>query len=75
MFKKKLNVAKKVEKYKSQLVEKGYSQVEGIDFGEIFSLVVKLAFIVSILSLAATFDLEVEKMDVKTMFLNGDLNE
>jgi hypothetical protein len=37
LFKKKFNVQGKVEKYKSQLVAKGYSQVEGIDFGEIFS--------------------------------------
>ena len=38
VFKKKLNVKFKVEKYKAQLVEKGYSQVEGIDFGDIFLL-------------------------------------
>jgi hypothetical protein len=36
VFKKKLNAEGKVEKYKAQLVAKGYSQVEGIDFGEIF---------------------------------------
>jgi hypothetical protein len=37
VFKKKLNAEGKVEKYKARLVAKGYSQVEGIDFGEIFS--------------------------------------
>ena len=37
VFKKKLNAEGKVEKYKAQLVAKGYSQVEDIDFGEIFS--------------------------------------
>jgi hypothetical protein len=36
-----LNAEGKVEKYKSGLVEKGYSQVEGIDIGEIISLVAK----------------------------------
>ena len=66
MFKKKLNVVGKVEKYKARLVAKGYSQVEGIDFGEIFSPVVKLTSIRFLVYLAATFDLEVEKMDVKT---------
>jgi hypothetical protein len=45
VFKKKINVEGKVEKYKSQLVAKGYSQVEGIDFGEIFSPVAKLTSI------------------------------
>ena len=36
-FKNKFNAQGKVEKYKTCLVAKGYSQVEGIDFGEIFS--------------------------------------
>jgi hypothetical protein len=34
--KKKLNAKDKLDKYKSRLVEKGYSQVEGIEFGDIF---------------------------------------
>jgi hypothetical protein len=42
VFKKKLNAEGKVEKYKAWLVTKGYSQVEGIDFGEIFSPVAKI---------------------------------
>ena len=75
VFKKKLNAAGKVEKYKARLIAKGYSQVEGIDFGEIFSPVAKMTSIRFLLSLAATFDLEVEQMDVKTTFLHGDLNE
>jgi len=36
VFKKKMNIEGKVEKYKAWLVEKGYSQVLGIDFGDIF---------------------------------------
>ena len=65
LFKKKFNAQGKVEKYKTRLVEKGYSQVEGIDFGEIFSLVAKLTSIIFILSIVASFDLQVEQMDVK----------
>eukprot|EP00253_Pinus_taeda_P031455 PITA_31455 len=45
MFKKKTNVEGKVEKYKARLVEKGYSQVPGIDFGDIFSPIAKVASI------------------------------
>ena len=45
VLKKKLNATRKVEKYKARLVEKGYSHVEGIDFGEIFSPVVKFTSI------------------------------
>ena len=61
VFNKKLIAVGKVEKYKARLVEKGYSWVEGIDFGHIFSYVSKLTFIRFLLSLATTFDLEVEK--------------
>jgi hypothetical protein len=49
-----------VEKYKSRLVAKGYSQVEGIDFGEIFSHVAKLNSIRFILFVVVVFDFEVE---------------
>jgi hypothetical protein len=50
----------KVEKYKAQLVEKCYSQVEGIDFGKIFSPVSKLKSIRFLLSIIVAFDIEVE---------------
>jgi hypothetical protein len=75
VFKKKLNAEGKVEKYKARFVAKGYSQVEGIDFGEIFSLVAKLTSIRFMLSVATAFDFEIEQMDVKTTFLHGDLEE
>ena len=60
LFNKKLNAEGKVEKYKSHLVANGYSQVEGIDFGETFSSVIKLTSIRFLLSIANAFDLEVE---------------
>jgi hypothetical protein len=75
VFKKKLNSEGKVEKYKAWLVAKGYSQVEGIDFGEIFSLIAKLIFITFLLSVASSFYFEVEQMDVKTTLLHRDLQE
>jgi hypothetical protein len=64
-----------VEKYKVWLVAKGYSQVEGIDFGDIFSPVSKLTSIRFLLYVVVAFDFEVEQMDVKTTFLHGDLEE
>lgn len=67
LFKKKFNAKGKVEKYKAQ--------VEGIDFGEIFSPVSMLTSIRFLLTIVAAFDLEVEQMDVKTTFLHGDLEE
>eukprot|EP00253_Pinus_taeda_P014768 PITA_14768 len=75
VFKKKTNAEGKVEKYKARLVEKGYSQVPGIEFGDIFSPIAKVASIKLLLSVDATFDFEVEQMDVKTTFLHGDLEE
>ena len=75
LFKKNFNAQGKVEKYKAQLVAKGYSQVEGVDFGEIFSPVAKLTSIRFHLSIIVAFDLEVEQKDVKTTFLHGDLEE
>ena len=61
VFKKKSNVADRVDKYKARLVAKGYSQVEGVDFGEIFSPVAKLTSIRLLLSLIVAFYLEIEK--------------
>ena len=62
-------------RYKARLVVKGFRQRKGVDFNEIFSPVVKMSSIRTMLSLAATLDLEVEQMDVKTAFLHGDLEE
>lgn len=62
-------------KYKGRLVVKGFSQKKGIEFEEIFSLVVKMSSIWIVLGLAASLDLDVEQLDVKTTFLHGDLEE
>eukprot|EP00253_Pinus_taeda_P009482 PITA_09482 len=72
---KKTNAEGKVEKYKSRLVAKGYSRVPGIDFGDIFSPVAKVTSIRLLLSVVVALDFEVEQMDVKTIFLQGDLEE
>eukprot|EP00253_Pinus_taeda_P021409 PITA_21409 len=75
VFKKKENAEGKVEQYKARLVAKGYSQVLGIDFGDIFSPVAKVTSIRLLLSVSPDFGFEVEQMDVKTTFLHGDLEE
>ena len=59
VFKKKMNTTSQFEKFKDQLVAKGYSQVEGVDFSEIFSLVSKLTSIRVLMSLDVAFDLEI----------------
>ena len=63
------------QRYKATLVVKGFAQKKGIDFDEIFSPVVKMNSIRTILSLVAAKDLHLEQSDVKTVFLHGDLEE
>ena len=63
------------KKYKARLVVKGFAQKKGINFDEIFSPVVKMTSIRTILSLVAADDLHLEQLDVKTAFLHGDLEE
>eukprot|EP00253_Pinus_taeda_P027349 PITA_27349 len=55
VFKKKTNAEGKVEKYKARLLGKGYSQVLGIDFGDIFSPVAKGAIRIDCDSQSAIF--------------------
>jgi len=57
------------------LVAKDFTQVKGIDYNEIFSLVVKHCLIRIILGLVNRYDLELEQLVVKTTFLHGNLKE
>ncbi|GJU14938.1 retrotransposon protein, putative, ty1-copia subclass [Tanacetum coccineum] len=57
------------------LVIKGYRQREGLDYFDTYSPVTRITSIRMILAIAALRNLEVHQMDVKTAFLNGDLEE
>ena len=74
-FKIKHNADGSVERYKARLCAKGYSQQQGIDYTETFAPVAKFSSIRALLALAAHYDLEIHQMDIKTAFLNGDLDE
>ena len=54
---------------------KGFDQREGIDFNEVFSPVVRHSSIRVMLAFVALFDIELEQLDDKTTFLQGDLDE
>ena len=74
IFKNKLNENGDVVRNKARLVCKGYAQQEGIDFEEIFSLVARIEAIRMFLALSRFQKFKLFQMDVKSAFLNGDLN-
>ena len=57
------------------MICKGYAQIEGIDFEETFSPVSRMEAIHFILSYACSKNVKVYQMDVKSVFLNGELEE
>ncbi|CAM8959337.1 unnamed protein product [Rhodiola kirilowii] len=75
IFTKKLKVDGTIEKYKARFVIKGYKQKEGLDYFDTFSPVTRITSIRMIIAIAALRNLEIYQMDVKTAFLNGDLEE
>nr|GEV21840.1 retrovirus-related Pol polyprotein from transposon TNT 1-94 [Tanacetum cinerariifolium] len=64
-----------VLKNKSRLVTKGYRQEDEIDFEESFALVVRIEAIRIFIANAASKNITIYQMDVKTTFLNGELKE
>ena len=74
-FKTKRNSKANVERYKARLVAKGFTQKEGIDYKETLSPVSSNDSFRIIMALVAHYDLELHQMDVKTVFLNCDIEE
>ena len=75
VFKTKKDSLGNIQRYKARLVAKGFTQNEGIDYKETFSLVSKKDSLHIIMTLVAHFDLELQKIDVKITFLNGNLEK
>src|SRR3954454_6554294 len=75
IFKKKTDANGNVTVYKSRLVAKGFRQIQGVDYDETFSPVAKLKSVRILLAIAAYYNYEIWHMDVKTAFLNGDIDE
>ncbi|GJW75731.1 putative ribonuclease H-like domain-containing protein [Tanacetum coccineum] len=75
IYKVKLDEYGDVLKNKARLVAKGYRQEEGIDFEESFAPVARIEAIRIFIANAATKNMIIYQMDVKTAFLNGDLQE
>jgi hypothetical protein len=73
VFKKKIRLDGTIDKYKTRLVAKGYTQKKGKDFFYTYSPIARLTTIHVLLSLTASHGLLIHQMNVKTTFLNGEL--
>jgi hypothetical protein len=75
VFKNKQDANGIVVRNKACLVAQGYSQVEGIDYGETYAPVARLESIRILLAYASHHNFKLHQMDVKSAFLNGPLHE
>ena len=75
VFKTKRDSTGNIEHHKAKLVPKGFTQKDGIDYKETFLPVFRKDSLIIIMALVAHYDLELHQMDVKTTFLNGNLEE
>ena len=73
VFTVKQNPKGEVHRYKARLVPKGYSQTYGIDYDETFTPVVKMGNVRTLISCAVNFGWPLHQLDVKNVFLHGDL--
>ncbi|OMO89770.1 Integrase, catalytic core [Corchorus capsularis] len=75
IFKRKFNPNGSVDKYKARLVAKGFTQKENIDYFDTFAPVTRISSIRVLIALASIYKPVIHQMDVKTAFLNGDLED
>ena len=75
MFIRKYNTDGFIQTFKTRLVAKGFTQKEGVNYFDTYSLVARIISIKVLFALASIYTLYVHQMDVKTTFLYGDLKE
>ena len=73
VFTMKHNADSSIEKYKTRLVAKGYTQTYEVDYQDTFRLVTKMNSVRILLSLATNKDWVLHQFDVINAFLYGDL--
>jgi hypothetical protein len=64
-----------VVRNKARLVAQGYTQVEGLGFGETYAPVARLEAIRILLAYACAHNIKLYQIDAKSVFLNGYINE
>ena len=75
MFVVKFNPDGSVARLKARLVAKGYAQTHGVDYFDIVSPVAKLTYVRLFISLATSNNWDLHQLDIKNVFLHGDLQE
>lgn len=75
IYKTKFHVDGTIERHKARLLAQEFTQVEGIDFFDISSLVAKLTTVRLLLSLSSSLNLHLHLFNVLNVFLYGDLDE
>eukprot|EP00253_Pinus_taeda_P030003 PITA_30003 len=75
LYKVKQVADRSIEKNKARFFARGFSQVEGIDYDETFAPIARYSSIRSILALSAQMGWKIHQIDVKTTFLNGEIEE
>ena len=75
IFRNKQDVDGVAMRNKARLVAQGYTQVEDLDFGETCAPVARLEAIRILLAYACAHDIKLYQMDMKSVFLNGYINE
>jgi hypothetical protein len=75
VFKNKQGVDGEIVRNKARLIAQGFSQVEGLDFGETFAPVTRLEVIRILLAFAASKGFKLYQMDMKSAFQNGVIHE
>ena len=75
IFKIKKDSKGNMKRYKTRLVLEKFVQKEGIDYKETFSLIFSKDSFRFIMALVAHFNLELDQMDLKTAFLNNNIDE
>ena len=75
VFRRKYNTDGSLQTFKARLVAKGFKQKDGIDYFDTYAPVARITSIRVLLALTSLYNLFVHQMDVKTTFLNGELDE
>jgi hypothetical protein len=75
IYKTKYDSKEKIKRFKARLVAKGFTQREGINYTKTFYPISKKDSFRIIMTLITYYDLELHQIDIKTTFLNSDLQE